>query len=266
MMIVEQMLNNAPKPLLHIADVSGSALFQGDCLDIMPLIPDNSIDMVFTDLPYGQTQCKWDTPINLELFWKQINRITKENCAVLLTATEPFASALRMSNIKNYKYDFVWKKNKPSGALNANKMPMQNHEMILVFYRKQPTFNKILEPRECNEASKKRLEYKMTGFGGSNTYGSTKTEKYKYDPSLRNPTSVREFELVPNPLRVHPTEKPISLMEYMITTFSNENDIVADFTMGVGSTCTASKNLNRKFIGIEKEPKYYEIACQRCGF
>jgi len=266
MTIIEQMLKNAQTPLLHIADVSGSALFQGDCLDIMPLIPNNSIDMVFTDLPYGQTQCKWDTPINLEMFWKQLNRICKDNCAILLTATEPFASVLRMSNLKMYKYDFIWRKNKPSGALNANRMPMQNHEAILVFYKKQPTFNKIFEQRECNEASKKRLGYEMTGFVNSNTYGNTKTEKYKYDPNLRNPTSVREFELVPNPLRVHPTEKPIKLMEYMIYTFTNESDIVADFTMGVGSTCTASKNINRKFIGIEKEANYYEIACRRCGF
>lgn len=249
--------------------VSRSTFYQGDCLVEMDKIADKSVDMVFTDLPYGQTQCKWDSCIDLVKFWEQVNRISKDNSAILLTATEPFASTLRMSNIKNYKYDWIWRKNKPSGALNANIMPMQNHEAVLVFYRKQPTFNKILEERECNEASKKRLEYKMTGFVGSSTYGSTKTEKYKYDPNLRNPTSVKDFKLVPQPLRIHPTEKPIELMEYMIKTFSNKNETIADFTMGVGSTGIAAVKNNRHFIGIEKDPKYFEIAVSRvsayCG-
>ncbi len=249
--------------------VSRSTFYQGDCLVEMDKIADKSVDMIFTDLPYGQTQCKWDSCIDLVKFWEQVNRIAKDNAAILLTATEPFASNLRMSNIKNYKYDWIWRKNKPSGALNANIMPMQNHESVLVFYRKQPTFNKILEERECNEASKKRLEYKMTGFVGSSTYGSTKTEKYKYDPNLRNPTSVKDFKLVPQPLRIHPTEKPIELMEYMIKTFSNENETIADFTMGVGSTGIAAVKTGRHFVGIEKDEKYFEIAVSRvsayCG-
>lgn len=242
-----------------------SKIIQGDCLEKMKLIPDNSVDMVFTDLPYGQTQCKWDSVIDLVEFWKQCNRITKDNAAVVLTATEPFASTLRMSNIKNYKYDWVWKKNKPSGALNANRMPMQNHEYVLVFYKKQPIYNKTFEPRECNEASAKRLEYAMTGFVGSNTMGSTKKEKYKYDPKLRNPTTVKEFDLVPNPKRVHPTEKPIGLIEYMVKTYTDELAIVADFTAGSGTTGEACINLNRDFILIEKEHNYYEVIKERVG-
>jgi len=238
-------------------------IYNKDCLLAMKDIPDYSIDAIITDPPYGTTACKWDSIIPFDLMWEQLNRIIKSNGAIVLFGSEPFSSALRMSNIKNYKYDWIWKKNKPIGALNANRMPMQNHEVISVFYKKQPTYNKILEPRECNEASKKRYEYKMTGFVGSNTMGITKTQKKKYDPKMRNPTTVKEFDLTPNPKRLHPTQKPVALMEYLIKTYTNENETVLDFTMGSGTTGVACLNTNRKFIGIENNKEYFEVALKR---
>ena len=142
MMIVEQMLKNAPKPLLHIADVSGSALFQGDCLDIMPLIPDNSIDLILCDIPYGTTACKWDSVIPFDKMWEQLKRIRKDNTAILLFGSEPFSSNLRMSNMKEYKYDWIWDKKKPSTGLHANIMPLKKHEIISVFYQKSGKYRK----------------------------------------------------------------------------------------------------------------------------
>ena len=168
-----------------------------------------------------------------------------------------------MSNIKYYKYDWIWKKNKPSGALNANRMPMQNHEIISVFYKKQPTYNKIFEPRECNEASKKRLNYEMNGFVGSNTMGNTNTKKKKYDVNLRNPTSVKEFNLTPNPQRLHSTQKPLELLKYLVKTYTNENNWVLDNTCGSNTTGIACYDLNRNYIGIEKDIDIYNVAKKR---
>ena len=257
MMILEQILKNAQTPLLHIADVSGSALFQGDCLDIMPLIPNNSIDCIITDPPYGTIACKWDSVIPFDLMWEQLNRIIKPNGAIVLFGSEPFSSALRMSNIKNYKYDWTWNKIKPGAFAVAKYRPLGNTENISVFALNKHNYYPIME------AQKPR-----TG----KIYASSDSASVKYnDGVLRNydekyPKTLITFSNANNKCKQHPTQKPVELMEYLIKTYTNESETVLDFTMGSGSTLVASKNLNRKFIGIEKEPKYYEIACQRCGF
>jgi len=262
MMIVEQMLNNAQTPLLHIADVSGSALFQGDCLDIMPLIPDKSVQLILVDLPYGTTQCKWDSIIDLDLLWKQYKRIIKDNGAIVLNSAEPFTSVLICSNIKDFKYKWVWDKvNRYTGYANANKMPLKRHEDIVVFYKKLPIYNKqMIDGKPYKYTRKKNKEEHLGQNGLTDRIGGSIDGK-------RNPfdiISITADNKKENGL--HPTQKPLELMKYLIKTYSNENDMVLDNTMGSGTTCLAAKELNRKFIGIEKEPKYYEIACQRCGF
>jgi len=238
-------------------------LYHGDCLEVMRGIEKGSIDAIITDLPYGTTACKWDTVIEFAPMWKEVKRVLKPNGAFITTASQPFTSALIMSNPSIFKTEWIWKKNKPSGMFNANKMPMINHEAVIVFYWKQPTFNKILEPRECNEQSKKRLEYKMTGFVGSGTYGKTETIKKKYDKFLRNPTTVKEFLQIPNPKRIHSTQKPVALYEYLIKTYSHEGETVLDIAMGSGTTIEAAERTGRNSIGIEKDEGIFLIANQR---
>ncbi len=260
MMIVEQMLKNAPNPLLHIADVSGSALFQGDCLEIMPLIPDKSVQLILADLPYGTTQNKWDSVIDLPLLWKQYERIISDNGMICLTSAEPFTSYLIMSNTKLFKYDLIWNKKLSSGFLNSKRMPLRQHENILCFYKKLPTYNPTMVIR--GNIRKKGITTE-TGKHTSNygLFNNSVVENNEYYP-----TSILEISNADRKNKIHPTEKPVELMKYLISTYSNENDMILDNTMGSGTTCLAAKELNRKFIGIEKEPKYYEIACQRCGF
>ena len=265
MMIVEQMLKNAPNQLLHIADVSGSALFQGDCLDIMPLIPDNSIDCIITDPPYGTTACKWDSVIPLEPMWNELKRIIKPNGAIVMTASQPFTSVLGASNVWWLKYSWYWRKTRATGHLNAKKMPMKDVEDILVFYKKLPTYN----PQgviECNIEQHNSMSDSLRGKTTDASSVVTGGIDFKpYTQTLTNyPRQVLEF--ASEGQTVHPTQKPVALMEYLIKTYTLEGETVLDFTMGSGSTGVACKNTNRNFIGIEKEHKYYEIACQRCGF
>lgn len=262
-MIVEQMLKNAQTPLLHIADVSGSALFQGDCLDIMPLIPDKSVQLILADLPYGTTACKWDSIINLDLLWKQYKRIIKDNGAILLFGSEPFSSNIRMSNMKMFRYDWIWYKTKGGAFALCNKMPLKRHEIISVFYNKLPIYNPI-KTEAPEDKIDKRKTINNANSKADHTYLGLKPIR-KADNGLRYPISVLHFNSEWGK-DMHPTQKPLELAKYLIATYSDENDYVLDNTMGSGTTCLASKELNRKFIGIEKEPKYYEIACQRCGF
>ncbi len=256
MMIIEQMLNNAPKPLLHIADVSGSALFQGDCLDIMPLIPDKSVQLILTDLPYGTTTCKWDSIIDLDLLWKQYKRIIKDNGAIVLTASQPFTTKLISSNYEMFRYCMVWEKEQCTNFMFLKTQIGKIHEDIVVFYKKQPIYNPQMSVghKPSNTGSKNTVQSHNLNGGTAKREGSTD----------RYPSSIIKINRDRN--KIHPTQKPLELMKYLIKTYSNENDMVLDNTMGSGTTCLASKGLNRKFIGIEKEPKYYEIACQRCGF
>jgi len=261
MSIVEQMLKNAQTPLLHIADVSGSALFQGDCLDIMPLMPDKSVQLILADLPYGTTACKWDSIIDLDLLWKQYKRIITDNGAIVLTASQPFTTKLISSNYEMFKYEWIWEKDGGSNFATVKYMPMKEHENILVFGK-----GKILykEQREERIGSRKGKVTKTIDSGRKDSvYGTQQGGLEMVVPELRCPRSIQRFT---RERGEHPTQKPLSLMKYLISTYTNENDMVLDNTMGSGTTCLAAKKLNRKFIGIEKEPKYYEIACQRCGF
>jgi len=257
-MIVEQMLKNAQTPLLHIADVSGSALFQGDCLDIMPLIPDNSIDLILCDLPYGTTACKWDSIIDLDLLWKQYKRIIKDSGAIVLTASQPFTTRLISSNYEMFRYEWIWEKTLFSNFALVKKQPAKLHENILVFYKKQPIYNPQMQVgKPYTDKPRKRTMGVINNAIGIKKAIENKGERY--------PSSVQKFSNGNNGTQ-HPTQKPLELMKYLISTYSNENDMVLDNTMGSGTTCLGAKELNRKFIGIEKEPKYYEIACRRCGF
>ncbi len=242
-------------------------LHNGDCLEVMKTIKDKSIDAIITDTPYGTTACKWDSVIPFEPMWKQLNRIIKDNGAIVLFGSEPFSSALRMSNIKNYKYDWIWHKNQPTGQFNASKMPMKAYETISVFYKEQTTYNPQMIQR--TEKELKRLSHKsVEGVSTDTIYGDINRKSLnRYENKTKYPTNVitnikcvfnRSGEKVK-----HPTQKPILLMEYLIKTYTNENEIVLDFTMGSGTTGVACCNLNRNFIGIELDKNYFNIAKKR---
>jgi len=227
-------------------------LIHGDCLEVMKNIEDNSVDMILADLPYGTTQCKWDTVIPFESLWIQYKRIIKDNGAIVLFGSEPFSSSLRMSNIKNYRYDWIWRKARPNGFLNAKIMPMKAHEIISVFYKKSKKYfpqGLVLKDKQNRNT------------GTENVYGKVNKE-FKQDVTYTNyPVSVLEYKNPTNP--IHPTQKPVDLCEYLIKTYTNENEVVLDNCMGSGSTGVACNNTNRNFIGIEKDLTYYNIACER---
>jgi predicted RNA methylase len=235
----------------------------GDCLEVMADIPDGSVDMVLADPPYGTTACKWDTVIPLEAMWAELKRVIKPNGAIVMTAAQPFTSALVMSNPKIFKYDWTWRKPKGTGHLNAKRMPMRDKEDVLVFYGTQPTYNPQWgqgKPYPKNKQGKilKSIE------SGATTYGAFKTGPGFSSGSdgRRYPRQVIDFGVVERGT-VHPTQKPVALMEYLIRTYTNEEETVLDFTMGSGTTGVACVNTGRKFIGIELDPGYFEIAKQR---
>jgi len=233
-------------------------LMLGDCLERMKEIPDGSVDLILADPPYGTTACKWDSVIDLPLMWEQLKRIIKSNGAIVLFGSEPFSSFLRVSNIKMFRYDWIWEKEQGIGFANANKMPMKKHEVVSVFYKKLPKYC----PQGLLPFSKKvvRKETDVGEYMGKNGVSNT-TYEQKY---TNYPTSVLEFSR--NKVgTVHPTQKPVALMEYLINTYTQEGETVLDFVMGSGTTGLAAKNLNRKFIGIEKDAGYFEIARQRLG-
>lgn len=239
-------------------------LIQGNCLKKMKDIPDGSIDMILCDLPYGTTACKWDVIIPFEPLWEQYERIIKDNGAIVLFGQEPFSSYLRMSNIKNYKYDWIWHKNRPSGMANAKYKPMTNHEIISVFCKNKTKYNPILEERDLKSqyARLKEKPFSRTHYG-SNTQGNMGKQTKEYS-CLRNPTTVKNFDAVSNHKgRLHPTQKPVALLEYLIKTYTLEGETVLDNCMGSGSTGIACINTNRNFIGIELDPEYFKIAEKR---
>ena len=239
----------------------------GDCLEVMKTIEDNSVDAIITDPPYGTTACKWDSVIDFDLMWEQLNRIIKPNGTIVLFGSEPFTTKLRMSNLHNWKYDWIWHKNQPSGQFNASKMPMKAYEIISVFYKEQPTYNPQMLQR--TEKELKRLSHKsVEGVSTETIYGDIKRKSLnRYENKTKYPTNViTNIKCVFNRSREkvkHPTQKPVELMEYLIKTYTNDLDYVLDFTMGSGSTMVACKNLNRNGIGIEKEEKYFNIAQER---
>ena len=225
-------------------------LRKGDCLEIMKDIPSGSVDAIITDPPYGTTACKWDSVIDFDLMWEQLNRIIKPNGAIVLFGSEPFSSALRMSNIKNYKYDWIWKKNRATGVFNAKKQPLRCLENISIFNVKQYI------PQGLKAYDKKSRNSKKD----SSVYGSGQTKTY-IQKFTNYPKQILKFDSVQR--TQHSTQKPVPLMEYLIKTYTNENETVLDFTMGSGSTGVAAKNLNRNFIGIEQDDNYFNIAKER---
>ena len=227
----------------------------GDCLEVMKTIDTNSVDAIICDLPYGTTKLKWDSVIPFDLLWTEYNRVVKDKSAIVLFGAEPFSSALRMSNIKNYKYDWIWQKTRPSLFQHANKRPMKDHENISVFYKKQPTYNQELKVLE--NPNKRWRQNKMGAFleDGCNDKNSKQTKTGFNRQILKY--SMHNVGLF------HKTQKPLELMEFLIKTYTNENDTILDNTMGSGTTMLACKNLNRNGIGIEKDEDYFKIAEDR---
>jgi len=242
-------------------------LKKGDCLEVMKTIKDNSIDAIITDPPYGTTACKWDSVIDFELMWLELNRIIKPNGAIVLFGSEPFSSALRMSNIKNYKYDWIWNKVLGKNFLLAKKMPLKSHEIISVFYKKQPTYNPQRTEKK-SDSTLKREKRKMDCNDKSISEHYGRIKRVNSDSDYKYPVTIQTFKQQNKSNQFlkkvfHPTQKPVELMEYLIKTYTNENETVLDFTMGSGSTGVACKNTNRNFIGIEQDENYFNIAKKR---
>ena len=234
-------------------------LLLGDCLERMKEITNNSVDLVLVDLPYGTTQNKWDSVIDLEEVWKQLKRICSDNTPKIMFAQTPFDKVLGCSNLKELKYEWVWEKTTATGHLNAKKMPMKAHENILVFYDKLPTYN----PQKTS-GHKPANSYTKHQDDGSN-YGKTKVGVSGGGQTDRYPRSVQVFKTDKQKVSLHPKQNPVALLEYLINTYSNEGDTVLDFTFGSCSTGVAALNTNRKFIGVEAEEKYFDIGASRMG-
>ena len=234
-------------------------LYNGDCLEIMKSIPDKSVDAIITDPPYGTTACKWDSVIDFDSMWKQLNRIIKDNGAIVLFGSEPFSSHLRLSNIKNYKYDWIWIKNKGGNFLNSKKMPLKEHEIVSVFYNKIPIYNPQMQKRAKSGLARVKSLIISGAVKDDSVYGKSVKRKTIYG-ELRLPSSHQKFNIERG---LHPTQKPVKLMEYLIKTYTNEKETVLDFTMGSGTTGVACCNTNRDFIGIELDKDYFKIAQDR---
>ncbi len=241
-------------------------LFNGDCLEVMQDIPDNSIDFILTDLPYGTTQCKWDNIIPYDLMWAELKRIRKDNTAIALFGTEPFSSHLRLSNLKEFKYDWVWHKNTYSNFASSKYNPLKDYEFVHIFGKGKVNYYPIKEKRTDSGLKRNNAGYK----NNKNTIGSEVTgtkiafKKDKEYSELKNPTLVKYFNnRNPQDRGQHPTQKPVALLEYLIKTYTLENETVLDFTMGSGSTGVAAINTNRDFIGIELDRDYFDISKHR---
>ena len=226
----------------------------GDCLDILPTLPDKSIDHILTDIPYGTTACKWDNIIPFEPMWKELKRIIKDNGCIALFGSEPFSSNLRTSNIKWFKYDWVWRKNNSANFQLVNYQPLKIHELISIFSNKKHNYY----PQDlihCNI-----MQSNKNKAGSLKHLGSEKLRSHYKQKFTNYPKSILEYKRTS---KFHTTQKPVDLLEYLIKTYTNEKDTVLDFTMGSGSTGIACQNTNRKFIGIEKDKTYFEIAKKR---
>jgi len=234
-------------------------VIQGDCLEVMPNIPDKSIDMILCDLPYGTTACKWDTIIPFEPLWKEYKRIIKDNGAIVLTASQPFTSALVMSNIKMFKYELIWDKVLSTGHLNSKIIPLKRHEDILIFSKSKNNYNPIMVNREKTRINKSNG--KEFHGDGLHTYGKFKSINATY--YQRFPTSIIEISNANKTNIKHPTQKPVALFEYLIKTYTNEGDLVLDNCAGSFTTAIAAENLKRDWICIEKEKSYCNIGWKR---
>lgn len=229
----------------------------GDCLDRMALIPDGSIDMVLCDLPYGNTRNTWDHQINLDRMWAEYRRIVKPDGAIILFGSGRFTSELMQSNLKDWRYNLVWEKPTPTGFLNAKRMPMRAHEDILVFYRKLPVYHPIMSQgkRKVSTVEHKRNSKRASSYG--------KYERMSYDSDQRYPRSVLHFQTDKQKSALHPAQKPVALLEYLIRLYTDENALVLDNCMGSGSTGVACLRCNRRFLGIEIDPQIFATAQHR---
>ena len=227
-------------------------LIQGDCLEKMRDIPDGSIDMILCDLPYGTTACKWDTIIPFEPLWREYKRVIRDGGCIALFGSEPFSSYLRMSNINDYKYDWIWNKKLAGNGILAKRQPLKIHEIVSIFH------SKVYYPQKTIGKYRKKMGLKESEITGGDSFCAT-TENNEYYP-----TSIQEFGIGDMRIgRLHPTQKPVSLCEYLIKTYTNEGDLVLDNCAGSGTTGVACRNLNREYILIEKDQKYYDIILKR---
>ena len=235
-------------------------LYCGDCLEIMPDFKNDNIifDACITDPPYGTTNCKWDSIIPFDEMWNKLLPIMKDNASILLHGSQPFSSALVMSNIQMFKHEWIWIKNRGSNFANTVREPMKEHEQILFFSNGNWTYNKQMQER--TESGKLRSKYKCDFISNTDNYRKFEARKDNILTELRVPSSYQKFNTETG---LHPTQKPVDLLEYLIKTYTNENELVLDFTMGSGSTGVACMNTNRKFIGIELDENYFNIAKQR---
>jgi DNA modification methylase len=234
--------------------MNNTQLLFGECLDKLTEISDDSVDMIMADLPYGTTACKWDSIIPLEPLWKELKRVTTDNSAMVFTAQQPFTTALAASNLNDFRYEWIWEKPQGTNPMNAKVMPLKSHENILVFYKKKPVYN----PQMWYSTP-------YTGFSSDESkigevYGSAKSKHRDNTEGSRYPKTILKFKQEKG---FHPTQKPVTLMEYLIKTYTNEEDTVLDPTMGSGTTGVACVNTNRNFIGIERDEKYYDMAKSR---
>jgi len=235
-------------------------IYLGDCLELIPKhIEDKSVDMIFCDLPYGTTQNKWDSVIDLDKLWVEYNRVIKDNGAIVLFAQTPFDKVLGSSNLKMLKYEWVWEKTQATGHLNAKKMPMKAHENILVFYKNLPTYN----PQKTTGHKPMNSGVRRSSLKNENYNEINKVDLPFGGDTDRYPRTVLEFKSDKQKKYLHPTQKPLLLIEYMIKTYTNEGDLILDNACGSGTTGRGAKNLNRNYIMMEQETKYYEIACKR---
>lgn len=229
-------------------------LYNENCLSALEKVADNSVDMIMVDLPYGTTACAWDFVIPMDELWTQYYRVCKENAAMVFTAAQPFTTTLISSNIKDFRYEWIWEKPQGTNPMNAKIMPLKSHENVAVFYRSKPTYNPQM--------------WYSTPYGGfksdtskiGEVYGSAKSQHRDNPEGSRYPKTVQKFKQEKG---FHPTQKPVEMMEYFIKTYTNEGDTVLDNTMGSGTTGVASVNLGRRFIGMEQEQKYFDIAKKR---
>lgn len=233
-------------------------LYQGDCLEVMAGLPAQSVNAIICDPPYGTTACKWDSVIPLEPMWTQLKRLIKPRGAIVLFGSQPFTSALVMSNPKWYRHEWIWNKPKGTNFANCAREPMREHEHILVFSPGKWTYNRQMEVRKGSGLE--RIKYPRRDFGASDNYGKMTPQVRTEIAEMRVPSSVQKFN---NETGLHPTQKPLALLEYLVKTYTNEDDLCLDFTMGSGTTGAACANTGRRFIGIERDDHYFSVAQQR---
>ena len=233
-------------------------LHHGDCFDVLPTIAAGSIDLICADVPYGTTECKWDSVLDLERMWMELYRVAKPNAAIVIFSAQPFTSVLVASNLKHWRSEWIWEKGNATGFLNAKKQPLRAHENIEVFYRRQPTYNPQFTHGHDRKTSK-RKSVKSECYGKA--YSLT-----EYDSTSRYPRDVQFFSSDKQKGNYHPTQKPVALLRYLIETYSNPGEIILDFTMGSGTAGVACQESGRDFIGIEKDSAIYHVACDRIGY